>query len=152
MAEETGKASENKTTTEDVTGQSETTHGHRRRIFISFAAHDLPSYETWVADMMNPERDIFFCAPLPPHLFNAWKFHTAANTAELALAASSPMEGEASDEEAQRREAVDEAVAKVLINSSIAEVERAREAMLRDDEEIERLKQETRAILTKLAA
>ena len=71
---------------------------------------------------------------------------------ELALAAASATEGEASDEEAQRREALDEAVAKVLINSSIAEVERAREAMLRDDEEIERLKQETRAILTKLAA
>jgi hypothetical protein len=46
----------------------------------------------------------------------------------------------------------EETTARLLINSAIAEVDRSRELMRRDDEEIQRLKEETRAILRKLAA
>ncbi|HLL69795.1 MAG TPA: hypothetical protein VK363_00095 [Pyrinomonadaceae bacterium] len=45
-----------------------------------------------------------------------------------------------------------DATIRVLIKLAIGDVERAREVMERDEEEIQRLKQQTRAILDKLAA
>lgn len=46
----------------------------------------------------------------------------------------------------------EEATTRILIGSAIADVETSRMLMRRDDEEIQRLKEETRAILAKLAA
>lgn len=46
----------------------------------------------------------------------------------------------------------EEASARILINAALAEVERTRMVTGRDDEDIQRLKEETRAILNKLQA
>lgn len=47
---------------------------------------------------------------------------------------------------------VDERTVRLLIDSAISEIERTGEIMRRDEEEIQRLKDETRAALRKLAA
>ena len=80
----------------------------------------------------------------------------AANTNELALAGEPTSKGEAQVESKtetfKQLSADDEATARILINSALAEVERSRAIMQRDEEEVQRLKEETRSILTKLRA
>jgi hypothetical protein len=81
----------------------------------------------------------------------------AANTNELALVAAGVTEENPQGEKGQSVPAgahltAEENTARVLINSALSEVERSRAIMQRDTEEIQRLKEETRAILTKLQA
>lgn len=156
MAEETRKASENKITIEDVTDQPASA-GEGVKLLplspeqIAEYIHSLSTFDVGVEAWITIRE-----ALLPPHLSARTRIlNPVLNNPKLALAAlaaGGTAESETSGEETQRREAIDEVVTKALINSAIADVERAREVMQRDDEEIQRLKQETRAILTKLAA
>ena len=154
MAEETEKAPEREPTVNEVTRRLEAAklyeevirlidfgktrsvlYGMHRRFFDA-------EYRTLVAlygSILDPPFRI-------PYL--------AVNANDLTLAAETPeaSSGEGKSPLAHQVSDAEEVAISILISSAIADVERAREAMRHDEEEIQRLKEETRAVLAKLAA